>query len=233
MKQRQWRPQLTHPEAIRGWVFFAIYVGLFPFLMGVLQRLLLRAGEIPVAEVSVIYYLLSAVLVLLVFWTFLRHGFHLLLDWLPENLFALVTGLVGAGVLYFLIRLIPLPVTDPNLYSYPEQFALSPAATLVILLVFMPIVEETLFRGLLFGCARRYSRPLGWILSVLIYAFYCVWQFIFTWEGVDLRYLLLFLRYLPMSIACTWAYDRGGSVWSAISLHTLFNAFSLALALNP
>ena len=34
MKQRQWRPQLTHPEAIRGWVFFAIYVGLWAFSSG-------------------------------------------------------------------------------------------------------------------------------------------------------------------------------------------------------
>ena len=45
MKQRQWRPQITRPEMLRGWVFFAVYVGVFPFLMGFLQRLLLRAGE--------------------------------------------------------------------------------------------------------------------------------------------------------------------------------------------
>ncbi|MFQ9916855.1 MAG: hypothetical protein ACLRWQ_11170 [Flavonifractor plautii] len=53
--------------------------------------------ELPVAEANVVYYLLAATLVFLVFWTFLRHGFDLLLDWLPENLFAFGTGLVGAG----------------------------------------------------------------------------------------------------------------------------------------
>ena len=226
-----WPAQFTRGELFRGWVFFALYLTVFPALMGTVQRFSME--ELPVAETNVVYYLLCAVMAFLVFWTFLRKGFDLLLDRLPENLFAFAVGLVAAVGLWFLIRLIPLPVINPNTMSYPEQFALSPAATVVILVVLMPMVEEVLFRGMLFGNARRYSRVFAYVLAVPVYAVYCVWQFIFTWEGVDLRYLLLFLRYLPMSIACTWAYDRGGSVWSAISLHTLFNAFSLALALNP
>ena len=75
MKRRPWRPQITRPEAIRGWVFFALYVGVFPLLMGAIQRGI--GGEIPVAEANVLYYLVSAVLVFLVFWSFLRHGFHM------------------------------------------------------------------------------------------------------------------------------------------------------------
>ena len=143
----------------RGWVFFALYVLLFPWIMGWVQRSF--DGELPVAEANVVYYLLSATLVFLVFWSFLKHGFHLLLDWLPENLFAFATGLVGAGALHLLVSLIPLPVENPNVVSYPEQFALAPFATTVILVVLMPVVEEPLFRGLLFGTARRYSRALG------------------------------------------------------------------------
>ncbi len=229
MKRRPWRPQITRPEAIRGWVFFALYVGVFPLLMGAIQRGI--GGEIPVAEANVLYYLVSAVLVFLVFWSFLRHGFHMILDWLPENLFAFVTGLAGAAVLHFLVMRIPYPVENPNSYSYPEQFALSPAATVVILVILMPIVEETLFRGLLFGCLRRYSRPLAWCLSVMAYALYCVWQFMFTWNGVDPRYLLLFVQYLPISLACTWAYDNGGSVWTPIGLHAVINLFTLVWSL--
>ena len=230
MKQRQWRPQITRPEAVRGWVFFALYVGVFPFLMGAIQRSI--GGEILVAEANVLYYLLSAVLVFLVFWTFLRHGFHLLLDWLPENLFALVTGLAGALVLHLLVTRLPYPVENPNAAGYAEQFALAPAATVVILVVLMPIVEETLFRGLLFGCARRYSRPLAWVLSSVIYAVYCVWQFVYAFGTVDFRYLLLFVQYLPMSLACTWAYDNGGSVWTPVGLHAAINGFALVQALS-
>ena len=78
-------------------------------------------GELPVAEANVVYYLLAATLVFLVFWTFLRHGFDLLLDWLPENLFAFGTGLVGAGVLHLLVMLIPLPVQNPNRRATPSS----------------------------------------------------------------------------------------------------------------
>lgn len=172
----------------------------------------------------------AATLVFLVFWTFLRHGFDLLLDWLPENLFAFGTGLVGAGVLHLLVMLIPLPVQNPNPESYAQQFALSPAATVVILVVLMPLVEEPLFRGLLFGATRRYSRVLGYVLSTLVFALYCVWQFVYSYGTVDFRYLLLFLQYVPMSLALTWCYDNGGSIWSPIALHMVLNALILASA---
>ncbi|WP_243417071.1 CPBP family intramembrane glutamic endopeptidase [Pseudoflavonifractor phocaeensis] len=228
-QRRPWRPQLTQAEMGRGWVFFALYVLLFPWVMGWVQRSF--HGELPVAEANVVYYLLSATLVFLVFWTFLKHGFHLLLDWLPENLFAFGTGLAGWAVLSFLAWLIPLPVENPNLLSYPEQYALAPLATVVILVVLMPVVEEPLFRGLLFGTSRRYSRILGYLLSTLVYALYCVWQFVYAYGTVDFRYLLLMVEYLPMSLALTWCYDNGGSIWSPIALHMVINAVTLMRAL--
>ena len=227
-KRRPWRPQLTRAVMGRGWVFFALYLTVFPLSMGWVQRAF--HGELPVAEANVVYYLLAATLVFLVFWTFLRHGFDLLLDWLPENLFAFGTGLVGAGVLHLLVMLIPLPVQNPNPESYAQQFALSPAATVVILVVLMPLVEEPLFRGLLFGATRRYSRVLGYVLSTLVFALYCVWQFVYSYGTVDFRYLLLFLQYVPMSLALTWCYDNGGSIWSPIALHMVLNALILASA---
>ena len=196
-KRRPWRPQLTRAEMGRGWVFFALYLTVFPLSMGWVQRAF--HGELPVAEANVVYYLLAATLVFLVFWTFLRHGFDLLLDWLPENLFAFGTGLVGAGVLHLLVML-------------------------------MPLVEEPLFRGLLFGATRRYSRVLGYVLSTLVFALYCVWQFVYSYGTVDFRYLLLFLQYVPMSLALTWCYDNGGSIWSPIALHMVLNALILASA---
>ena len=60
-RRRPWRPQLTRAELGRGWVFFALYVFLFPWLMGWVQRSF--HGELPVAEANVVYYLLSATLV--------------------------------------------------------------------------------------------------------------------------------------------------------------------------
>ena len=184
------------------------------------------------AEANVVYYLIIASLTFLVFWSFLKTGFRLLLDWLPENLFAFVTGLVGAEVLSFLVGLIPLPVQNPNLISYPEQYYFAPTATVFILVVLMPLVEEPLFRGLLFGSVRNYSRPLGYVLSVILYSFYCAVQFVYAFGTLDLRYLLLMIQYAPMALALAWCYDRGGSIWSAVALHMAINGFTLLGALR-
>lgn len=230
MRRNQWKIRLTPSECLRGWVFFALYVFLFPFLMAWVQRAF--PTEWPVAEANLVYYLLVAVLLFLLLWSFLRENFSLLLDWLPENLFALGTGLVGAGVLQLLAMLVPYPVSNPNAASYAAEFQLSPQATLAILVILMPVVEEVLFRGLLFGCVRGYSRPLAWALSIVLYCVYCVWQFVFSYGAFDLRYLTLMLQYLPMAAALTWCYDMGGSIWSPVLLHALINAVHLYAAIH-
>ena len=74
------------------------------------------------------------------------------------------------------------------------------------------------------------AEELGYVLSTLVYAVYCVWQFVFTYGQVDFRYLLLLVQYLPMSLALTWCYDNGGSIWSPIALHAVINAFTLFFA---
>ena len=227
MTQRAWRPQMTASERKRGWVFFALYLLVFPYLNAWAQRALLGDAEIPAAEANVAYYALLFALALLVFWSFLRHGFSLLADWLPENCFAFVTGLAGAGVLHLLVSRLPCPVENPIPMQYLQEYQLSPAATTVLLVVLMPLIEETLFRGLLFGTLRRESRALAYAVTVLVYALSCVWRYMFQPAGVDLRYLLLAAEYLPMSLALCWCYDNGGSIWSAVGLHMVLNAAQL------
>ena len=230
--RRQWRPQFSPSEFRRGWVFFALYLVVFPVLMGQLQALLSLRFHffLQPAEFSLIYYFLLLCAALVLFWGLLRRGFDTLLDDLPENLFAFVAGLVGAGVLHFLVGLLPLP-EDPYALAYREQFAAAPAATAVVLVVLMPLLEELLFRGLLYGSLRWYSRGLACAASVVGYLLFLTLPLVFSPEGVQPSYLLLAVWYLPMSAALTWCYDYGGSIWSAAGLHMALNAASLLLAL--
>lgn len=216
---------MTDSERKRGWVFFALYLLVFPYLNGWAQKLLAGEGEAPVAEANVVYYALLFALALLVFWTFLRHAFSLLVDWLPENLFAFVTGLAGAWALRFLVMLLPYPVQNPVELQYLQEYAIAPAATTILLVLLIPLIEETLFRGLVFGSLRHYSRPLAYLVTVLLYAFACVWRYALDFG--DPRYLLLMAQYLPMSLALAWCYDNGGSIWSTVGLHAAINGAML------
>lgn len=232
-RQSQWRPQMTDAERRRGWVFFALYVLVFPRFTGWVLRLVSGDAEPMVPEANLVYYAILFLLTLLVFWTFLRHGFSLLLDWLPENLFAIVTGAVGALILHLLVTLIPLPVENPIYTDWPAEYAANAAATAIVVVVLIPVVEEVLFRGLVFGTLRKRSRLLAYVVTVLGYALACAWQFIFRPEtGVDLRYLLLTVQYLPMSLALAWCYDNGGSIWGAAVLHMVLNAAQLIMTLQ-
>ena len=227
MAQRRWRPQLTREEQTRGHVFFALFFLVFPVLkMGVEWAFDHLFGlYLSEAISAAVYYYIMAVLTMVVFWSFLKNAGRILTDFLPENLFALITGFAGGQLLKLLFNLIPWPLEDPNPVSWAEQYAYSPAATVLIVVILVPIVEEVLFRGLLFGSLRKQNRTVAWIASVVLFAVYSVWTFAVAYG--DARYLILALQYLPMSLALTWCYDRGGSVWSAALLHAIFHAIVL------
>ena len=228
MVQRRWRPQLTREEQTRGYVFFALFFLVFPVLKMGVERLFDRVFGLYLSEAvsAAVYYYIMAILTMVVFWSFLQNAGRILERFLPENLLALITGLAGGLLLKFLFGFLPWPLEDPNPLSWAEQYAYSPAATVLIVVVLIPVAEEVLFRGLLFGSLRKRSRTTAWIASVGLFAVYSVWTFAVA--NGDARYLILALRYLPMSLALTWCYDRGGSIWSPILLHAIFHAIDLS-----
>lgn len=229
--QIQWRPQLTEEEQRVGWVFFGLYLFVFPFLVGLVTRFLdehLELG-IPAAESSAIYYAAVLLLLVAVFWNFLKNAFRILQDNTRQNLFALVTGFLGGLALTVLLSLIPLPVENPVIGDYRAQFLFSPLCTTAVVMFLRPMVEEILFRGLLFGSLRKKNRIVAYAVSIGLSAVMAVWQFMLP-DGGPL-YLLLALRYIPLAAACTWAYDIGGSVFTPMALRVILNGLFLVFAL--
>ena len=109
--------------------------------------------------------------------------------------------------------------------QYLQEFAISPVATAVLLVVLIPLIEEPLFRGAWSSAVGGTAVRVAYVVSVLVYALACVWRY--ALEIGDPAYLLLFIQYLPMSLALTWCYDNGGSIWSAVALHMTINGFML------
>ena len=228
MFRRTWKTGMTASERSRGLVFFALYLLVFPYLNAWAQRVISGEGEPLVAEANVLYYTLLFTLSLLLFWSFLKKDFVELLSWLPENLFGVAVGLLAAGGLHLLVSRLPFPVSDPIGAQYAAEYAAAPVPTLVLVLLLIPLVEEVLFRGVLFGNLRGYSRVLAYLVCVPFYALALVWRYALDFS--DPRYLLLGLLYLPMSLALTWCYDNGGSVWSGVVLHGALNGIILFTA---
>ena len=220
-----WQEKLSLGEWLRGGALSVLYVALFPFLMAWVQRSAWE--ELPVAESNVVYYLISVLLGFALFSGLWKRNLDRLLTRPGRNLASVAAGLAAWIALDLLVRQIPLPVRNPNESGYALEYLLSPRATGLIVVVLMPMVEELLFRGVLFGSVRRYSRGAAYLLSAGLFALYCVWQFAFSYGRLDLRYLLLAVQYLPAGVLLSWCYERGGSLWSAVLLHMAVNGLTL------
>lgn len=219
---------MTDTERRRGLAFLLLYLFLFPYLNGWAQRLLFSDAESMPAEASVVYYAFLFILVLLVFWGFLKEDFLGLLDWLPENLFSLAAALLLAGGFQAALRLLRLPLVDPAAGQYAAEFAAAPGPTLALLLLLIPVVEELVYRGIVYGTLRFYSPALAGVAATVLYALANVWRY--ALELGDARALLLALLYLPKGAALTWCYDNGGSIWACALCHAMINAVTLFLA---
>lgn len=228
MAQESWRPQMTRRERTRGILFFALYFVVFPPLKMAIEWFLDdKFGlYLSAAVSSAVYYYIMTVLTMWVFWSFMEHGLDILKKHPKENAVAFLSGFAGAIVLDLLIHLLPWPMENPGHITWKAEYAYSPAATILIVVILMPVIEEVLFRGLLFGSVRRHNRVLAWILSVGLFMLYNVWPFAAVYG--DLSYLIIALQYLPAALMLTWCYDRGGSIWSPVALHIVWNAVALS-----
>jgi membrane protease YdiL (CAAX protease family) len=98
---------------------------------------------------------------------------------------------------------------------------------LVISVIAAPIVEEVLFRGILFQSIRKRSRVLAYVTSLAVFGLYHTWQFALLYQ--DPKYLLFSLQYIPITFALTWSYERSGSLWTAIFFHATNNYLAMQI----
>ncbi len=229
--QPQWRPQLTVEEQRVGWVFFALYLAVLPFLVGLVTRFLDEHLELgfTAAQSSAIYYAAVLLLLVAIFWDFLKNAFRILQDNTQRNLLALVVGVAGGLLFTVLFSLVPLPVGNPVIIDYKEQFLMAPRSTAAVVMFLRPLVEEILYRGLLFGSLRKKNRAVAYAVSIGVSALGAAWQFMLP-DGGPL-YLLLALQYIPLAAAATWCYDIGGSVLTPMAVRVILSGLFLVFAL--
>ncbi len=102
-----------------------------------------------------------------------------------------------------------------------RETALPAFLSLVLLL---PVIEELLFRGLIFAHFYRHSPLAGFLLTLLIYTALRLLPVL----GRDPLYLgVCALQYIPMTIYLSWVYVRSDTIAAPIAAHMLINAVSL------
>ena len=92
----------------------------------------------------------------------------------------------------------------------------------------VPVVEETLFRGLIFRHLYEKNPVVGYLVSIVIFALIHITGYIGT---VDSRTLFLcFIQYLPAGFALAGAYCRADNIAAPIIAHMTINLLGLLLS---
>ena len=212
-------------------IMFALHVLLFPTLLGILVAV--RPGLLGESQMNLVYYCTSAVLTFVLLGKFLRRNFDSLLDNLWGSLVAFVVGwgiyFVLALAFGLLIKALGIGEDNPNNSAIEEMLEQDRGIIIAMTVFLAPIVEECIFRGGLFCGLYRKNRYLAYVVSIVLFSVYHVWQYALAAQ--DISYLLYAISYIPASVALCWAYERSGSIWTSIFFQRSFNAYALAVTM--
>ena len=223
--------RMTRTQTILGWIYLLMHVAVLPLLLGLLAEF--TPDPMSEATANLIYYAVGIVFCLTVMHSFLRRAFDRLVDNLRLCILTMVMALLIdyalSGVAALLLLLVDGVVENPNNAEVMELVDQNSGAVKAIAIFLAPIVEEILFRGVVFGSIRPRSRLWAYVASIAAFSIYHVWQYAAV--SRDAATLLYALQYIPVSYVLAWAYERSGSIWTNIFFHMGFNALSL-FALN-
>lgn len=220
---------LSEREKVLGGILLVGYLVVFPmaasrvfdsaeFLLGITIGGALR---------DAIYYYVLFALSLAVFWRLWKRDAAVLFAHAGRSL-----GTLGLGLVAFygfnelcgkLLSLLPGQPVNLNDAAVSARLGASPGSTILIVVLLAPVVEETLFRGYVFGLLREHSRAVAYGASCLLWALAHVWQYAVG----DWSYLLTALQYVAPGLVMAWTCERSGSLWGSVLLHGLVNALAV------
>ena len=220
---------LSRREKVSGGILLVCYLAVFPIITGRvfdLAEYLLGISIESTLRDAVYYYVLFA-LTAVVFWSLWGRTTGALFANAGRVFSSLGLGLVafyGLNELSArLLSLLPLRLANLNDATISTRLGASPGNTILIGVFLAPVVEETLFRGYVFGLLREYSRAGAYIGSCLLFALVHVWQY----AAGDWSYLLAMVQYIAPGLALAWTYERAGSLWGSVFLHGVVNALAV------
>ena len=219
---------MTRQEAKNGAVYLLVSLFMLPTLLFSMGGIF----EFSDAVLNFLYFLLNFLAVVTIFRRFLiRSGADALEK--PKRIFSV-------SFRFFLIYIVSnLLLSQLILYLYPDfsnqndsniQQMTGQNGFLMILgtVFFVPLTEECLYRGLLFGLMRRRSRPAAYLVSVPVFCLIHVMGYVGSVPAGVL--LLSFAQYIPAGVLLALAYERADSIFAPILIHTAVNALGMIAA---
>ena len=219
---------MTKKERIAGWIFLVAMLLLIPMLISGADRLLhwgLSDGEL-----NFIMFCVNFALTVLLFrrylWQSMKAAFRHI--WLSLRWAGL--GLIIYYGCSFLLNLlygwIAPDFVNANDHSISQMVGGHYTLMAIGTVLLVPVTEETLYRGLIFGSLAKKNTVLAYIVSALAFSAIHVVGYIGTLSPWHL--VLSLVQYLPGGIALALACHKGDSLWASILLHMAINQIGIS-----
>lgn len=219
--------KLTGAEKNQGLFWLLTSYFLLPTLISAGIPLLFPA--VNTAQLNFIYYALNFVAVAVIFRRFWLRAVNTLGNQIPRFLFSTVLGFLGywsinSALSSILSELVPefFNVNDSSISeTFSQNFPLMALGTAIL----VPIAEECLYRGLVFGALAEKSIVAAYLVSILAFASIHVFGYIGQYEPWML--LLCLVQYFPAGFCLAWAYRKTDNILSPILIHATVNIIGI------
>lgn len=218
---------MTRREQYAGWCYFAFQMLVLPDILWLINDFL----PIPFSAtfVNLAMFSLNFVVIVGIFHRFLWNSLKYACKGIWRTLKGAFLGFCVYYVSNLLVSLLIFSVS-PNFSNINDRNIQSMASErywlMMLAVVFLvPLVEETLYRGLLFGRLYTKSKWLGYTVSTALFAAVHVLGYLD--KASPLTLLLCFIQYVPAGLTLAWAYTETGTIWAPILMHMTINQMGI------
>ena len=215
---------MSKAEQLTGWAWLLIQLLFLPSVVGFLNALL-QLG-LSVAMLNIILFTIDFIAVIAIFHRYLlvqlrEIRLDRLVVWVPLGIMLYWTLSIFAQYLVLYLQPAHTNANNETISSFLQQQQFLMTIGTVIL---VPVTEETLFRGLLFGTLYKKHPALGYVVSVLVFAAVHVVGYIGTQDIFSLCVSLI--QYIPAGLVLGLVYVKANSLVAPILIHAFLNALA-------
>ena len=219
--------RLTDKEQVWAIVYLLTSYFLLPALLQILNENLPHAlGDV---WINFLYFTINFLCILWIFGGFFKRS----LAYAGQNVGAFLLAVLVGSTAYWLCnwgyaellqRFFP---TFGNLNDSSIRTMVSENYVVMFLgtVIFVPITEEALHRGLIFGSLYPKNHAMAYILSTVIFSAVHILGFVGVYTPLHLA--LAFLQYVPAGLTLAWVYRRSGSIFAPMLMHAVINAMGI------
>ena len=226
---------LERYEKIGGWIVLPLYVFILPVLVSIAAMILgfnVMKGEVQL-YLSIALELFAFLVLVILFHRYLGKSFRQAKNFPGRFVVAVLAGVAiyyfGTAIVGYLTQLIEPGLENINDSTIGDLAGVNAPLMLVYTILLAPLVEELLFRGLIFTSLRPHSRFWAYAVSMVAFSLIHVMGYVGQYPLLTLG--LCFLQYLPASFALAWALEFSGSIWAGICTHMLANTIAMSFML--